>query len=343
MNFSFKSILFCLFIIVLASACRDEDLNPVPEWESALHGFGQIVDGSDVNFIFGEPTGQIDCSLQWVSIDNALTAESMDIFVSWTEGYVDGDGNAQTADHGQRLYTTLTDVGSNRTASNFSVELGALKDLFADATFDYGNGSVSVFNNPDKPDRNNSFTDDDAFVISWAITSTDGLYFDSWSGSVCGDFVGANCRIPFFVVCESNLEGTYDMVSVAAGPWGCTDTFEGQSRWERRGDSAYDMYTQGDGVELLDMAFGVYFPCYGYPVEEASQGNLANGSVTINDVCNKLNYTGASQWDEVYSFNSISVSGDGSALTIDWINDYGEGGVSTFTRTDGTTWPNLTK
>jgi hypothetical protein len=41
----------------------------------------------------------------------------------------------------------------------------------------------------------------------------------------------------------------------------------------------------------------------------------------------------------VYSFNEVLV--DGSNLTLGWTNDYGEGGSTVITRTDGTSWPAL--
>ena len=45
------------------------------------------------------------------------------------------------------------------------------------------------------------------------------------------------------------------------------------------------------------------------------------------------------RWGETYTFNNLTV--DGKSLTIDWVNDYGEGGITTLTRTDGKNWPAL--
>jgi len=341
MKFSIKTISIIVVVVgLLTTACRDESLSPVPDWNYVLHGFGQIKSDSPVNFIFGNEDSKIDFDLAWVSIDNQGTAESMDVFVSWSEKYVDDDGNNQTANHGRRQLMTITGLGANRESRDFSISVADVKSLFSDVTFNYGDGPVSVYSNARKPERSsNTFTDDDAFVVSWAITAADGKYFDSWTSSVCGDFTGANCTIPFFVVCESDLEGTYALTSVAQGPWGCTDTYTGTSRWEKLSGASYQVYTTDlGGNELADFSFGSFYPCYG-----ADQGALPNGSLVLNDVCNSLSYTGASQWGEIYSFNSVSVSDDGTDLIIDWINDYGEGGLATFSRTDGSTWPALTK
>lgn len=339
MKIYIKTISLFIVVIGLLASCRNEDLNPVPDWNYVLHGLGQIKSGSPVNFILGDNNSKIDFTLQWVSIDNQGTAQAMDVFVTWNEKYIDKDGNPQTANHGKRKITSLSNVGANRTDSEFSIGVNDIRTLFSDAMYDYGNGSVSVFANPLKPRRTaqQAFLDDDAFIVSWAILATDGKYFDSWSASVCGDFQGANCTIPFFVVCNSSLDGTYDMTTVG---W-CGDSFTGKSRWNKSGDGAYTMYTQIPDGELLDMSFGAYMPCYGYGLEAGTQGSLPNGSVTLNDVCNTLSYTGTSQWGEVFSLNSVS--SDGANLIIDFINDYGEGGVTTFTRTDGTTWPPLSK
>lgn len=143
------------------------------------------------------------------------------------------------------------------------------------------------------------------------------------------------------VLCSSELEGTYAVSSVGQGSWGCTATYTGTVKWVKTGDGSYDSYTVGVTSDVKDLSFGSYIACYGYAADASAQGSFPNGSVQLNDECNKLFFSGTSQWDEIYSINSVSTSG--SELIIDWGNDYGEGAISTFTRTDGTSWPNLGK
>lgn len=131
---------------------------------------------------------------------------------------------------------------------------------------------------------------------------------------------GNTLRAP--VTCVSSLAGTYDVVTI---PW-CDNTamFEGTSTWE---EVSAGVYT------IVDFAFGSYEICYG------PGSALPDGDLRVNDVCNKISITGTSQWGEVYVWRITDISG--SSMTIDWENDYGEAGISTLTRTDGSTWPPL--
>ncbi len=122
--------------------------------------------------------------------------------------------------------------------------------------------------------------------------------------------------------CSSNLAGTYNVETI---PW-CDNTalFEGTSTWEEVSAGVYS---------FVDFAFGSYEICYG------PGSALPDGDLRVNDVCNKISITGVSQWGEVYVWRITDISG--SSMTIDWENDYGEAGISTLTRTDGTNWPPL--
>ncbi len=138
------------------------------------------------------------------------------------------------------------------------------------------------------------------------------------------------------VSCASKLEGTYDLVATG---W-CGATHEGTITFKQIAAGEYDVLVSNiDGSAMWsDMSMGAYFACY----ETSAEGNLPGGTVRIVDICNALSYKGASQWEEVYEFNSIKV--DGPVLTIDWKNDYDpEAGVAVITRTDGTNWPALKK
>jgi hypothetical protein len=123
--------------------------------------------------------------------------------------------------------------------------------------------------------------------------------------------------------CSSSLAGTYDLVTTE--PW-CDGslTSTSTSTWFEVSAGVY-------GIE--DFAFGTYELCYG-PGASFPEGTLA-----VNDVCNEIEITGLSQWDEEYTWDILDSGGD--ELVIKWSNDYGEAGVATLTRTDGSPWPPL--
>jgi len=144
--------------------------------------------------------------------------------------------------------------------------------------------------------------------------------------------------------CTSALDGTYaaatTVLSTGAGiGWDdCGgNTWDGQVKIEGDGSGNYKFIAiDADGVEWIDPSMGAFFACY----MTSSQGSLAEGTIAINDLCNKLTFTGASQWDEIYSFTKIEVNG--ADLTLGWSNDYGEAGETVLTRDEGE-WPPLVK
>jgi len=159
------------------------------------------------------------------------------------------------------------------------------------------------------------------------------------------------------LLCPSELVGTYDFSTVVGGGTGngtwdgnVGAVVEGKLRFEEVGDGLYEIYTDpgGEGdVEFMDLSFGAYFGGWGYdPTDAGNQGSMPNtdpntdGNVRLVDACNKLGFTGSSQWGEVFTFNDVTVNGD--VLVLDWTNDYGEAGVTTITRDDGMGWPDFT-
>lgn len=139
------------------------------------------------------------------------------------------------------------------------------------------------------------------------------------------------------IICTSDLGGTFDAHTVANGPWGCTNEWTGQVTFIDEGNGVYIIAAQdADHPDNpWDFSMGAYWVCYGtgatLPTDETT------GDLRLTDACGKLGYSGTSRWGEVYWLNSVTV--DGANLTLDWENDYGEGGVTTLTRTDGSTWP----
>lgn len=143
------------------------------------------------------------------------------------------------------------------------------------------------------------------------------------------------------IICPSTLAGEFDATTVGQGVWAgtpCTSTWTGTVIWIHEGNGVYNVQSIQNGMTFTDMSMGGYFTCYG----STSQSSLPNGTLRITDACGKLAYSGLSQWAEAYVFNSITVNG--TSVTIDWENDYGETAVTTLVRKDGKNWPaNLRK
>jgi hypothetical protein len=148
--------------------------------------------------------------------------------------------------------------------------------------------------------------DDTRFAFK--VTTSSGVYLSN-----------RTLRVPFS--CVSALKGMMDYTSTSyfcSGP-DLTGTVE--------------MIETGAGTyRFSDWSFGTYPECYG--------GNAASwGSLSLNDVCNKLTLTGVDNYGDSWDFLINSISG--SDLTASWSNTYGEFGTVTLTRKDGKNWPPL--
>ncbi len=149
----------------------------------------------------------------------------------------------------------------------------------------------------------------------------DQATFRTVVNAASGSYPGQSVSFDFS--CSSDLAGMMDVTTV--GWCDGSPVFTGTAELVETGAGTY---------VAADMSFGAYEVCYG------PGSALPEGTLEIQDICNKLSYIGVSQWGEVYQFNSMTV--DGSTLTFDWENDYGEAGKTTLTRQDGRDWPNLT-
>lgn len=211
-----KSILIAsATLLACVTSCKDDDLVLVPEWETGVHGYTVITDGSPVNFLKGDPSVQLSFELLWNSIDQANTVEKIELFVLFNEAYIDADGNPKTAKHGGDdgvLLMTLEGgaVPSNKQTTPFSISQADVFALYDGVSFDYdgddGTPALPVWGAGSiKADRNTSdkmFVDGDSFEVRWAFTTADGRVFDNWGVSVCTEFPGANCSVAWAVVCS---------------------------------------------------------------------------------------------------------------------------------------------
>ncbi|MEK7253949.1 MAG: hypothetical protein AAB316_04340 [Bacteroidota bacterium] len=209
--FKLSYLLFALGALTAIFSCKDEELSPYLEPETAVHGWGRL---ATAGFTAGDMNQHVGIDFQWNSIDGENTVTKIEFFVFFDEDYVDLEGNDRTAEHGGdyfdytpnrgKLIKTLEggSIPANRTDTHFEVSQAEVLGLYNAAQFDYGKGSVSVFSNPDKPTRTGAspFIGDDHFLLGWIIYTEDGRKFDAWSPSICAEeFPNSSCYVEWGV------------------------------------------------------------------------------------------------------------------------------------------------
>ncbi len=328
------SLAFLLSLCGFLNGCKDKDKFPIPDFNSAVHGFGQL-SGTDKSYRFGE-NNSVDLKFRWISIDGKLEVEKAQMYIHFDEDYKDKDGVNRTANHGGtggKTDNTLIFMNlKNREDKTFTVTRDFIYNLYKDNTFNYdnNNGVVSVFNNPAKPERTslNRFVPGDKFRVSWILTTKDGKVFSQWSGSVCGELPGANCQVNWGITCISDLAGTFDYVQTnmkggAGVPTPIPAQLTGTVTW-----------TKGDDGKYLssDFTFGHFPGVWGdNPVTEP------RSKMRLNDSCGKLTLEGTDQYGDSYTYKILSING--TKLTLEWVNTFNDGGTVELTRQDGKNWP----
>lgn len=324
----FLNKIFLLAVCGLfVTSCADEPL-PFETFEDMQHGaFARKLTDDAGTFFFTDPDNSAFAfSVEFYDENSGRDVASHDWYV-WHRNNVTGDVTTPTLLVSTPSSSFGTDGTSGLPTANYSFTMNDALAALGLTIDDVNGGDDLIF---------------DGFVVM-----SDGRSFgpDNTGSSLQGNngFDGI-FRFQKPLLCVSALDGTYDVTSTSGGSVGWTvgASISGTLRFEQTGDGEYDTYFTGEGgsVEFLDLSMGAYFPGWGYDINDADdQVSMPNGDLKIVDACNKLSWKGSSQWGEVYTFNSIDVNG--SVLTLDWINDYGEGGVAVITRTDGTDWPAL--
>jgi hypothetical protein len=341
-----KYLFLLAILIAFLNGCEDP-IDPTPVFESVPHGFAKLAATSSKNLKAGDPTSKLDGTLQWISIDEKVNVKSIDLYIQWTEGYIDGDKNPKNAAHGKRKLTTIANPGANRTISAISISSNDLFNLFKDVKFDYkdGKGSRPIFDDAYNSLRSlsNPFVPADKFILTWAFNAEDGKVYDSWSPGICGNTVGANCNIPFGVVCESDLGGTFTVKTTGDSKWGgptgsaCAETFEGELILSEDSEGVYTVKTKSPGgLTLVDYSFGGYYACYDTKDQAGLPTTESKGNLKLNDTCGKISIPGISQFAEAYKVTGVKATG--KVLSFRWENEYGEAAKVEITRTDKD-WP----
>jgi hypothetical protein len=227
------NIVICISALFIFNGCTDETLSPSPGWESGVHGFGvfdgvseaskaNIKDDAKTFPVKGQDNAKMNFKIRWVSLDNKLTVNKIEIYVRMLENYNDPEGNPKTADlsgNGKgKLVSTLSTVAANRQWNTFSITPDQIYQLYKTATVKYdGKTAVSVFNNPARPRpvgerlriaESTTYTaspkevsDKDTFVVTWVLYTSEGLKFETFEpNSICGDptpvsEANANCSL----------------------------------------------------------------------------------------------------------------------------------------------------
>jgi len=225
-------------LLLAFSACRDESLNPLPTFLPGVHAF-TIFDGIAFNGnLLSRPqpyeranarnfprtsqsTAKVDFKTRWVSLDNKLTVNKIEIYVRMLESYNDPDGNPKVADLSEngkgKLISTISSPAANRQWNNFSITPQQIFDAYKNATVAYNKVTkVNVFSNPARPRPTGQWLRPaenatygavaaDNFVVTWILYTTDGQVFNTWNpDSVCADptsvsEANSNCQLSFIV------------------------------------------------------------------------------------------------------------------------------------------------
>lgn len=225
-------------LLFALGACRDESLNPLPTFLPGVHAFtvfdGIAFNGNllarpqpyEVNNAKNFPkaaqnSAKVDFKTRWVSLDNQLTVNKIEIYVRMLESYNDPDGNPKVADlsgNGKgKLITTISSPAANRQWNAFSITPQQIYDAYKTATVAYDKvNKVNVFNNPARPRPTNAWlrpaetatygaVAEDNFVVTWILYTTDGQVFNTWNpDSICADptsvsEANSNCQLSFVV------------------------------------------------------------------------------------------------------------------------------------------------
>lgn len=309
-----KYFLFGFVAMTMIACAGDEEL-PFVEFDGLGYGaYPRLIDGINGEYgtafnFFDVPGSSIGFTVEFFDDNSGQNVESY----NWTVTY---EPDGATADLGTITSSSFSTSPVGLPSATLDFSFQEVLDALGKTIDDVDGGESFRFEGTLKKTDGSTFTS----------TNTSGN-IQSTAGTLRGMF-----RIVVPIICPSGLAGTYDVVTTG---W-CGDTWEGQVTWVEEGPGVYNIESTLDDVTDFDFSMGAYYACYG------PGSTLPGGNLQLSDACNKLSYTGASRWGEVYEFNSIVV--DGSTLTLDWKNDYDpEAGVTVLTRTDGTEWPALFK
>ncbi len=307
-----------LFLLALTwglTACEERD-RAFPEFgddDVKTGAYARLIgDVRGIFDFFNVADSEIDFDVEFYDVNEGRDITSYD----WTASYVNNSGGDNVGP-----VPVLSIPSSSFTVNDFGLPATTVR-------FDLGEVLSALGLSED--DINGG----DAIRFESSLTLNDGRKFDRFNTGA-NIISGASFRGLFLldqsIICPSNLAGTYALTTTTptAYPDGdCAATsFTGESVWEETSEGVYN---------VDDLTFGAWSACYegaSGPTVESAPG----GSLQLQDACNRLGFIGADRFGDSYTITNLTV--EGSVLTIEWNNTYGEAGTAVLTRTDGTEWP----
>jgi hypothetical protein len=139
-----------------------------------------------------------------------------------------------------------------------------------------------------------------------------------------GFFYDSPFRYDVNVVCPSDLGGTFAYTTTNPVPAaaGCSPSVSGEVTIAPV-SGVPGQYT------ISDVSFGIFACAYG--------DSPPGGSVRLSDSCGFLSLTGTDKYGDGYDMEITA--NDGTNLTFNWSNTYGDSGTTTLTAPAGFTWP----
>lgn len=308
-----NKIFVVLFLLGLGFSCTDESTYPV-NFNELNNSNGGIL--SQVNVIsvafnkFDLANAKYEVVLEANDRDRGKLFASVDIFVA----YVDRTPSSPNGNNSKAEVKLMT-VPSSSFAVDATTGLPrATITATAPATLT-ALGLVA-----------GELEGSDQFVYRQAMNFPDGRVFSANNVTTAIASSGGVYKSPFqnvvSVVCPSDIGGSINYTTVVTAAVvsiaPCQPSVSGTTTWAVLGPGSY---------AVGDATFGQY-AC-------AWNDNPATG-VVLTDACNILSLSGSDQYGLLYTF--VITANDGTTLTINWSNDYGDAGTTQLTRT-GKTWP----
>ncbi|MDQ3534496.1 MAG: hypothetical protein M3421_02600 [Bacteroidota bacterium] len=296
-----------LLLFFIATGCRDfvEPVVPYNNFENGAYLRTIEVGSGTINF-FDLANSRFIVTVEAVDPQQGQTLDRVDVFASHRRGAtLSSEGLVKT------IPASAFSIPADGTYPHATIEVTAQEALAASGISEA------------------ELAGGDAFEIRLALHTTDGRTFSSTnlSGDVSG---GVFYRSPFLyragVVCPSALQGTYNFVTTnIAGGEGA-----GVCGASVSGTVTFTPVENTPGAySVSDASFGAFECLWG--------DENAGGTVGLNDSCGQLRFTGTDRYGDSYTFTFIS--NDGTNLTFNWANTYGDTGETTLTAPAGFTWP----
>ena len=302
--------LFVVFIaMVTAISCNDPVL-PVELFPEMQYGAYARKMSQEGKYNFYDIAGSsIDMHVEYYDEAKGANITEFDIDIEYVD-VISGGAKSRARTDFQTIPSSAFQVNSDGyLSSDISLGFNAALSALGATAADIDGGSY--------------------FRYWFTIKKSDGTSYDynnTGPNLQSSNAFGALFRLNVSIVCPSALEGTFDGTTMG---WCNRQGGTKQYEWVKSG--AENLYAVVGG----DFSYGAYLACYG------GWTGVPAGNLKVQDACGILSPTGASQWAETYSFNSVSTSADKSTLVIDWVNSYGEAGVSSMTGWSGGLWPDL--